>query len=908
VTVLHGRDVETARLAGMLDEARAGKSSSLVVSGSAGLGKSALLEEAAARAEGVQVLRTAGLESESPLAFAALQRLLRPVMDRVAELPAPQARALRLAFGEAEGEAIDPFLVALATLSLLTEASESAPVLCLVDDAHWLDGASSDALLFAARRLLAEPVVMVFAARDDEEHPFAPTDVPQVRLDGLSREAAAALLRERTDHQVSDRVADQLATSTDGNPLALVELPAQLSADQLDGTSGLPESLPLSGRVERAFLDRCRRLSQPAQTLMLLAAADDSRRLSVVLGAGEVLAVPAESLAELEAAGLLVVDADTVRVRHPLVRSAVYQAATGAERRSAHAALAEALVATGEPDRRTWHRAAACDGPDEAVAADLESTARRAERRGAHDSAAAAYHRAAQLTTAGELRAHRLFDAARTAYAAGQVGKALPLLEEAGLSADDPVLRADLARLRGRIEVMVGSAVDAQRIFVRAAQDIAELDQERAVEMAALAGIMRSHGVDSGATLPDGVVDTAPNASDTVRVQCFKLLARSTARDAAGDHAGAMAALQEALAVGLDTEDRDLWANLANMALHLGDQRAHRRYFDGMLSSARADSVVMEVLYALHRVALSELAAGDWRAAHRSAEDALSLARSIGHPGLTVTPLALLTLLAALEGSDDYGAQLDAAEQASAQHHLGIMELVVADLLRWAKGVRAAHDGATGESFHHLEQLRVPALTRLAAAARITAAVSADERDRAATWIAEVAELAEATGQPWAQAVAAYGRALLADPSDARDHYGASLEHHSRAHRAYDEACAQLACGEHLRRAGKRVEARGHLNRALDTFRDLRAEPLVARATRELRASGETARQRNPSTLLQLTPTELHVAQLVSQGMSNKDVAAQCWISPRTVAFHLRNVFAKTGVTSRGELAQLDLG
>jgi DNA-binding CsgD family transcriptional regulator len=905
--VLHGRDIETARLAQMLEEARAGQASSLVISGSAGLGKSALLEETAARATDTRLLRTAGLESESPLAFAALHRLLRPVMDLAVDLPPPQARALRVAFGEVDGDHIDPFLVALATLSLLTEAAETGPVLCLIDDAHWLDVASSDALLFAARRLLAEPVVMLFAARDDEDNEFAPGDVAVMRLDGLTGDAVGSLLRERTDRVLSDQVVEQLAAGTGGNPLALVELPAQLSAGQLGGTSSLPETLPLSGRVERTFLDRCRRLSQPAQTLMLLASADDSGRLAVVLSAAEVLSVPAATLAEVESARLLVVDVDTVRVRHPLVRSAVYQAATGAERRSAHAALAKALGATGDVDRQTWHRAAAANGPDDALAADLEATGRRAERRGGHDSAAAAYHRAAQLTVADEDRARRLFDAARTAYAGGQVARAVALLEESRLIADDLMLCADIARLRGRIEVMVGSAVDAHRIFIRAAHDVAALDQERAAEMAALAGIMRGHGIDSGTTLPDGVVDTAPSATDSVRLRCFKLLMRSTTSDVAGDRAAAMALVQEALAIGLDADDRDLWANLANMALHLGDDQGHRRYFDAMLSAARADGAVMEVLYALHRVALSELAAGDWRAVHRSADDAMSLARSVGHPGLAVTPSAILTLLAALEGDTDYDTLLAATEDAVERHHLGIMDAVVADVLRWAKGTRASNANANAEAFHHLEQIRVPAAVRLVTAVRVTSAVNAGELDRASTWTTEVEELAEATGLPWAYATATFGRALLAEPADARDYYDVSLVHHALAHRAFDEACTELAYGEHLRRTGQRVEARAHLNRALETFRDLRAEPLVARATRELRASGETARQRNVSTLVQLTPTELHIAQLVSQGMSNKDVAAQCFISPRTVAFHLRNVFTKIGVASRGELAQLAL-
>jgi len=369
-----------------------------------------------------------------------------------------------------------------------------------------------------------------------------------------------------------------------------------------------------------------------------------------------------------------------------------------------------------------------------------------------------------------------------------------------------------------------------------------------------------------------------------------------------------MALLQEALAAGLTTEDRDLCANLANMALHLGDDRSHRRYFEAMLSAARADGAVMEVLYALHRISLSELAAGDWEAVHRSAEDALALARSIGHPGLTVTPLALLALLAALQGGGDQESLLATTEAALTRHHVGIMDVVVADILRWARAAHAAGSGDHPEAIHNLDQIRMPAARRLTASARITAAVASGDLERARAWTIEMEELAGATGLSWAAAAGHHGRALLDDEGDTKDHFEAALAHHLRSGRRYEQACTQLAYGEHLRRAGHRVQARGHLNKALETFHDLRAEPMVARATRELRASGETARQRNPSTLVDLTPTESTIARLVSQGMSNKDVAAQCFVSPRTVAFHLRNVFAKAGITSRGELARLDLG
>jgi len=334
--VLHGRDLERDQLAQLLEAGRAGRASSLLVRGGAGMGKSALLDDTAARARGFQVLRTAGLEAESALAFAALHRLLRPASDRVAALPAPQRRALRVAFGEEEGSGLDPFLVALGTLALLTELGETEPVLCLVDDLQWLDAASRDALLFVARRLLAERVVIVFAARDDETRPYpSPLDVPELPLPPLAPAAVRSLLEEHAGVGVADQVVDALAARTGGNPLALVEAPSRLSAGQLSGTDVLPSELPLTARMERTFLDRCRRLSEPAQTLMLLAAADDSLHLAELRRAGEAVGAGGDAFGEMERSGLLRVDGDLVQVRHPLVRSAISQAATAAERRAA---------------------------------------------------------------------------------------------------------------------------------------------------------------------------------------------------------------------------------------------------------------------------------------------------------------------------------------------------------------------------------------------------------------------------------------------------------------------------------------------------------------------------------------------------------------------------------------------
>ncbi len=913
--MLHGRDLERARLAQLLEAAQAGRACTVLVRGGAGIGKSALLEDTAAGAYGFRMLRTAGLEAESALAFAALHRLLRPAFDRLDALPAPQRRALRVAFGEEEGDRREPFLVALGTLALLTELSETGPLLCLVDDLQWLDAASRDALLFVARRLLAERVALVFAARDDDTQPFLSfLDIAELPLPPLAPAAVRSLLEEHAGGAVADQVVEALATRTGGNPLALVEAPSQLSAGQLSGTDLLPDALPLTSRMERAFLDRCRQLSNHAQTLMLLAAADDSLRLVELRHAGRSMRVGEDAFVEVERSGLLRVDGDLVRVRHPLVRSAIYQAATASERRVAHSALARALDTGAEAgagassDRRTWHRAAAAEGADGAVAEELATTAARAESRGGHESASLTYARAAELSTCDELRARRLLAAARNAYAAGRTEKAAALLTSARAVADERSLRAAIDRLRGRVEVAAGSAVDAHRIFLTAARDVAAQSPVQALEMAAYAGVLRSHGIDSGAALPPGTLSTQVGADDPPQVRCLKLLLKATDLEAEQDWAGAIGTLRTALSSGMAAEDRDVWANLGNLALHLGDDAAHRSFFTRMLAAARTDGAVMEVLYALHRLCFSQYAAGDWSAVRRCAEEALSLARGIGQPAQTGTPLAWLTLLAALQGRDDYDDLLDRATRLLADHRLGVMDGFVVDVLRWARGVRAEQAGDAAESLHHFTQMRDGVLARLAATPRIAAAVQGADFVRARSWTDDMVRFAAVSELPWAQAVACYGRALLAETGEeATSLFESSLRYHKPGDRPYDAARAELAYGEHLRRAGRRVDAREHLKRALDTFRDLAADALAERAAAELRASGETARRRNPSTLVQLTPTELRVAQLVSEGMSNKDVAALCWISPRTVAFHLRNVFTKTGVTSRGELARLSL-
>lgn len=905
--VLVGRALEGAELAELIERARHGIAGSVVVRGEPGVGKSALVDELVGRTNDARILRAQGLEAEAPLAFAALHRLLLPVMRLRDAIPTHQAGALRAAFGEEDGAAVEPFLVAIATLSMLTAAAEEQLVVCVVDDAQWLDSASADALLFAARRLGADRAAMVFAARDDDTTGFRPDGLREMQLSGLDPNAAQSLLNQGREVPLSEAVTKRLVDETRGNPLALLELPTELTSAQLEGSMPLPDHLRLTSRIERTFLDRCSGLPNLTQVLMLIASADDTGDIDVVRRAATLLGAVDDDWAEAVNSGLLVTAGSTLRVRHPLVRSAIYQAASGTERRRAHLALADALGELGDRDREAWHRASATDGPDDQVVAALEHAGSRAERRGGFFAAMTAYRRASTLTTDDARIAELTFAAARNAWSCGHTRDARLLLALAREPATDPILINDIARLRGRIEVNVGSARDAHRIFVEAAVAISGTDPQRALELAAAASLLRAYAADSGAVLDLATIATTPSEQDDPRTRCLKhlVLAMTLANDQKWP--AALASFQNAFMTGDTVNDLDVLGNLGNAALQAGADSEQQHFYELMLSRARERGAVMEVIYALHRLGFSYLLNGNWAALRSTAEESLALSASVNQQALSATPLVWLTLLAALQHRDDYDSLLSELDRVVAAHPLGILTDPVHDLTRWAKGARAAAAGDPHGALHHLSRLRLPMLARMAAVERVDAAVRADNSALAREWIDDLGPYAEATGRPWALASLAYGRAMTTESGNEDRQFLLALTHHAEALRPYDEARTHLAYGEWLRRAQRRVDARQHLRQALESFRDLNAEALVGRATQELRASGETARKRDPSTLVKLTPMELKVAQLVSSGLSNKDVAAQCWVSPRTVAFHLRNVFAKAGVTSRGELAQLDL-
>lgn len=905
--VLVGRDPERALLAALVDQARHGTAGSLVLRGEPGVGKSALLDAMVVEGGSATVLRTQGLEVEAPLAFAALHRLLRPLTRLREQLPPPQARALGVAFGEDDGASVEPFLVGVATLSLLSAAAEESLVLCVVDDAHWLDPASAGALLFCARRLGADRVAMVFAARDGVAAAFEAPGLAEVTVSGLDAEAARALLAARLGGAPADEVAHRLIEETSGNPLALLELPGVLTTAQLEGAAALPAALHLTARVEQAFLDRSRRLPVPVQRLLLLAAADDTGQPDVLRGACVQWGLDESVLQRAFDSGLLVDEGVSVSVRHPLVRSAIYQAAPGVDRRGAHRALAAALAGSGQRDREVWHRAYAAEGPSEDLVDALADMGERSQRRGGHVAALAAYERAVELSTDAVRRAHLGFAAGRSAWACGQVARAQALLGIAREGTEDPLLLCDVARLRGHIEVNIGSAPEAHRIFVHAAHAVLPVDPVRALDIGVAAAVMRTFGADSGTPLRSEDLLAATATETSPRTQCLRQMLVSMTRVVDAGSAGAVDALELAVGIGEAVDDRDVLWNLGNAALQLGDDARQQQFYSFALSRAREAGAATAVTYCLQRLCFGHWTGGDLVGLRVSAEEAVVLGASIGQPAVTALPVAWLLLLAAQQDRSDYDDLLMELEELVAAYPLGIMADPVHDLTRWAMGIRAAGSGDTSGAFHQLGRLRLPVLGRLAAAERIEAAVRAGEVATARAWTEELAVFAEATDRSWALCVVAFGQALTSE-ADAEPLFERALSHGETGGRPLDLARVQLAYGEWLRRSQRRVDARVHLRRALETFRDARAEALASRADQELRASGETARRRDPSTLVQLTPTELKIAQLVSSGMSNKDVAAQCWISPRTVAFHLRNIFAKAGVTSRGELARLDLG
>ncbi len=904
----------------MADRARSGSGAALVVRGEPGVGKSALLadlvehlrtpvEDASEEAgEPVRVLRTQGFESEAPLPFAALHRLLRPVLGHLEGVPDAAGRALRAAFGEIDEDAGDRHLIFLATLNLLSEAAHDQPVLAVVDDVHWLDDASAAALLFTARRLEGEALSMLFGVRAEESERLDLRDLPTLEVTGVREDAAGEILADTVEGPVAPEVRAELLAATSGNPLGLVELTRALSAGQLSGRAPLPHRLPVTKGVEAAFLDTYRRLTPAAQTLLLVAATDDSGRVSTIARAAADLDAGTDALDEAERSGLVAVGESTLTLRHPLVRSAIYGAATGARRRQAHAALADALAGTPDEDRRAWHLAASADEPDDEVVDALDRAAQRARRRGGHEAAAAAWTRAAELTADPAARARRLYAAAESTLMAGRPAETDQLARAGLVDATDPVLRSGLLQLRGQVEWNNRSLDEGYRIVCEAAATVADADPSRARVLAMLAAALATFGAHSPeAPDPAGLVAPPERRRRQRRRGRRACCSRGTppwpgatgpTRPRPSAAPGTRPSPPRRTRFSRPTSRSPPCTSATTSApcscttSSCGTPaRRMRRTWSSTPSPAAPSSG-------------SPPATGT--RPRRVAQEALLLDRNLGLEELVAFPLAELAVVAALRGEDRAPALMaELEETVSARPLRGVVAPLVSGLRHWAAARQPGTTPAT--ALHHLEQIELPLVRGMAALDRIETAVHADREDLAREWVEELRDFAEGTDMPWARAVTHHGLALLdgTDPTYAEGQLRLALEWHARSPRRPDRGRTLLALGEHLRRNRRRADARVPLREALDLFETLGARHWAERARQELRASGETARRGAEAASAALTPSEAQVAAQVRQGLSNKEVAARLFVSPRTVDFHLRNVYAKLGITSRTELVSL---
>ncbi|HEV7773841.1 MAG TPA: LuxR family transcriptional regulator [Conexibacter sp.] len=906
--MLVGREREWERIGELLDRARLGRSGALLLHGEAGIGKTALLDHAAATAaEDMQVVRAVGVESEAELEFSGLLELCRPLAARLDAIPARQAETLRGALGLGPTAAgSDRFTIGAATLSLLAATAEDAPLLALVDDVQWLDRSSQDALVFAARRLQADRVVLLFARRDGEARSFEAAGLETLALGGLADEAAEALLAASG---VSPRVAAQLHAATGGNPLALRELPGLLSAAQLAGSEPLTDPLPISGGVKQAFAQQAAALGPHAQTVLLVAAVATTPAAEPVLRALAALDA-GDGLAEAEDAGLLAVADARIAFRHPLVRSAIHQAASPSDLRAAHRALADALGDPAAADQRAWHLAAAAVGPDEQIAAALVATAETARMRAGYAAAASALERAARLTPAGGPQAARLFAAAEAAWLAGRPERASALVSETlATEAGAGGQRGVAQRLAGSIAYFAGRGEEAAATLLDAVEALASSDLGAAVSTAADA---------VNASIPSA--DPAP-----------MLLAAERARALAPDDGGE-AEFEASLALGyalcfngrlaegepLVTRGVELFAartavaaplQIGRLAWALGWLGRHaeaQEHVTRTIRLARAAGAVASLPYLLAASAWHGVHIGRWGEAYADLGEGLDLAEQIGQPLATAQALSLLTWLHAMRGDAD--AARSRAEQAlvlTRAHGFRLYELLVwlglglleAGSGRWEAALDPFERAARGTAEQGFYVGGVaPALELAEACARTGRA------EQAQALLAKF-ERSELPAVPLQAGLAARCRGLLAEVDGFEAHFAAALELHASGGYPLALARTQLCFGERLRRGGRRVDAREQLRAALDGFERLGAQGWAERAREELRASGETLRRRDdPAARDELTPRELQIALQVAEGATNKEVAAALFLSPKTVEYHLKHVYRKLDIHARAEL------
>ncbi len=903
--MLLGRKDERLALDRLLAEARRGRSGVLALVGEPGIGKTALLDYAEARAGGMRVLRARGIESEAEIPFAGLAELLRPALQVFDRIPAPQATALAGALALGPPSAGDRFAIGAATISLLSASAEEGPLALLVDDAHWLDGSSAEALLFAARRLVADPIALVLTAREGEPSLLDGADLRVMRVAGLDRADGAALLAAG---DIPTDVAERLVRLTGGNPLALLEL-----ASERTRLEAIPaaEPVPISTSIATAFLSRFGRLPESTRRMLVIAAASDAGDLAVLARAAAGLGLDVADLEAAEEAGLVTLDAIDVAFQHPLARAAVYADASPHERREAHAALAAALPGHDD-DRRAWHLASASVGPNDRAALALEQAGNRARERSAYAVAAAAFERGAGLAPADDFRGRLYFAAADSAWLAGDVLGALGRLDDAQLHEADSLLSARIDHLRGQVAMRRGPVMDGYPLIVGAAAQIADTHPELAVVMLAQAVHGSFYAGDTPAMMSAArqAVELA-RRHDSSRAQFFATIAHGMALVADGDGEAGAAAVRQAVGI-LERSDelRDdpellVWAAVGPLWLREAD--AGRAVIERAFELTRAQAAVGVLPSLLHMLARDQATTDQWPAAEASYDESIRLARETGQRVELGAALAGLAWLEARQGREE-----DCREH-SAQAKELCDELGVGLYGIWP--VQALGDlelglGRVAEAVGHYEA-QVDALRRLgiadvdlSPAPELVDAYLRLDRVGDATLVAtDFIERAEAKGQPWALARAARCRGLLAKPDQMEDCFDEALHLHDRTPDAFETARTRLTYGARLRRSRKRIRAREELRAALESFEALGAQPWAEQADAELAASGETARRRDASTLDELTPQELQISRLLAGGKTTREAAAAIFVSPKTIEYHLGHVYAKLGIHSRDELA-----
>ncbi len=899
--MLLGRELECAAIGRLLDEARDGASGGLLLRGEPGIGKTALVGYAVEQATGMLVVRAQGVQSETEVAFGGLLEVTRPLLARIDELPARQAAALRAALALDIGPPPDRLTVGAATLSLLAAAAEETPLLVALDDAHWLDAESAEALGFAVRRLHAERVAVVVATRIGEGREFDPSGLGEIDLSGLSQEAAGELLA--ASGVASDDAVARFHAATGGNPLALLELPRWLGRVDTAATGAVEEPVRVGEQLEAAFAARAEALGASSREALLVLAASSTDDAASIAAGLDAAGLSTDQLGPAEDAGLIRITMATIRFRHPLVRSALYHGAAPSARRAAHSALAVALDER-DPEAAAWHRAAAATGPDAGAADALEETGDRSADRGASAASSAAYEASARLSTGEPERVRRLSLAGRQAWLAGQIARARGLVDEATSACDDDGLRAELLYLGGEIEQFTGQPAVAHRMLLEAAGLAALRDPTRAALMLGEAADACLHlddqAYDATITALDALVLPAGGLGEFRRQMATSQSESHYGLDSHATHARSAIQMVEREAIELRSPVDLIWAGRAHWIL--GEYGACVRFGEAAVAGAR-ESAPGLLPEALRLVATSSRAMGRWNAASTAASEGVELARALGQGMIHCALAALLAAIAAARG------------QAAACHGHAEEAIRLADELGLGvyrlRAERALALLALGSG--RLDEA-IDALTRIDRAVAdsgnreffispapdlIEALVRADRADDAQPILRGL----EAVTSPEAGEVAIVGRCralLIGDGFDAI--FEQSIANHAKWDNPFEGARTELCFGERLRRARRRREAREHLRSAAATFERLAAEPWAARAATELRATGETVRRRDRTADEELTPQELQIALHAAEGESNREIGAALFLSPRTVEFHLTRVYRKLNIHSRAEL------